>query len=122
MFSVFQNCLMCMSNTCDRYNYSENKIGCLSDNIHHLTGKLQRSIRALLNWTGLSQTVQATPNKFQFIILPNRAPSYVTSAITSNAVLDPLDLCKLHCIRVDKTVDVNFTCSGHLQQGRRVDK
>ncbi len=39
-----------MRNTCYIYNYDDNTIGCLSDDIPHLTMKLQRSIGELLNW------------------------------------------------------------------------
>ena len=66
VFNVFQNDLMyMMSNTCDIYNYADdNTIGCQSENIPHLTVKLQRSIGELLNWFE-SNYMQANPNELQ---------------------------------------------------------
>ncbi len=57
-------------------------------------------IGELLNWFE-SNYMQANPNKFQFVIF-DKHNSNIPAAITSNTVLNPLDLCTLLGIQVDK--------------------
>ena len=74
-YNIFSNdLLLSIQNICDIYNYAyDNSIGYSANTVAEVTDKLNSVASLMMEWFE-SNSLQANPNKFQFIIhSPNNA-------------------------------------------------
>ena len=96
-YNIFSNdLLLSIQNICDIYNYADdNSIGYSANTVAEVTDKLNSVASLMMEWFE-SNSLQANPNKFQFIIhSPNNALYDSMLSINNNVQLKPVPEVKL---------------------------
>ena len=123
-YNIFSNdLLLSIQNICDIYNYADdNSIGYSANTVAEVTDKLNSVASLMMEWFE-SNSLQANPNKFQFIIhSPNNALYDSMLSINNNVQLKPVAEVKLLGVTFDSkltfTKHINNLC---IKAGRHIN-